>query len=340
MAGEIVAPAPGAPPPAAPGANANPAAPGAPPNAPNTAEQSWQEKAGFVKRVAEDKTERWVRPLKVDGQDIDFDPSDPKSWDDLNLGVAAKRRMSEAAREKAAAKDEVDRIINGLATNLQSDPIGTYEQMLRGAGLDPEKVWAFREQERARKAALTPEARNAEQARQEAAAAKAELERFRKQQEQAQLSQQTRAIIEQTDRGMTEAMQKNGLDPQDPYLRVAVVMRAKAMLRKNPNGPQDLGVVAAYVASTHRTALPKTLDGVSDDQLLDFLGADRLARIHRLAAAKAVGNKNPPVPAPPTSRERRAPAGADQANLKPQTPAEKIREAQKKNGGRRFHGGI
>ena len=118
------APAPKAPTPPA-GANAKPGDNGHAPPAPSgqpSPPPFDPAAAGLVYRAGADgKPGKWVRPVKANGQEFDFDPTDPEAWHGVSTHRAAQRHITEAQKTKKAWDD--------VLAAFKADPVNTMREV-------------------------------------------------------------------------------------------------------------------------------------------------------------------------------------------------------------------
>jgi hypothetical protein len=271
---------------------------------------------------------------KVDGQEVWF-PLDEQTRGKARLGMAAQRRMDEAAR----TKQEADAVIRGLEGALtQRDPKArarAIEHILGGLNVDvAETVNAWVEEQKAR-AALSPEQRELQDARAREAEARAEAKRLQEERQQAEHEARMRQTIRTADAALTAGLTAAGVDSTDPYLRHAVLSRMEAMIYQNQREPSDAEVTqwyteaAKHVADRQRKAIPKLLKSIADDALLEMMGEEQVGRVlaRKLDAQKA-GKDKPKAP-PPVRNGAAARADASTETREPQTPGERIAAARK-----------
>lgn len=316
---------------AAPAANAAPegTAPAHPEGTPPAAENPTPPpfdpaKAGLVYRAEGG----WGREIVADGEKVFIPIESDETWQGWSATKAAQRKMSNADR----IQKESEQVVNGLQRALtQKDPRArahAIESILQGLEVDvAETVQAWID-EATERAKLSPEARRLADLEAKAEWEQKERLRLENEQKQRELSARQQQYIQQTEAALNKSMTAAGIDQGDPYLRLAMIARIEAVASKTGRLP-DFAEVAKFVRDSHRTALPKVLDGVSDDELLSVLGEKHITRIlqRKLAAQQAAPKPaagKPPAPLPKDV----APRGQEPSS-KPMTPAQKIAEAKK-----------
>jgi len=275
--------------------------------------------AGYVYRTgAEGQPGRFVRPVKVDGAEIDVDLADPKTWDEYSLAKASHRRMEKAA----LTEKQVTQLLRGI----QDDPEALWH-LAKQLGHDPDAIAESRLRRAVEEARKPAEVREMERAKREAAEYRQRLEQIEAERQRQDNSVRGQQLGQQMRQAAEGAAKAAGFEPDGQYLEFAKHIAQDAW----ENGKQrvDFAKVAQYYQEQYRTELPKRrvaeMAAKSPEAILEWLGADGMTALQR-AFADAQRKK----PAAPPSQERTTSArGVEE---KPEPEVTRRRPMAKKRG--------
>ena len=231
--------------------------------------------------------------LKVDGEE--FDEELPFEVDDnpeiikylqqqLQLGKMGQKR----AKEKATLESQVDQLIQKLKTNpreILEDP---------GLGLNFEKVVEDYINEKIENSKKSPE-----QIEKEKLLAELAEERKLRAEEKKKLEDEKREALqqkayEQYENDMNEAFIANPGLPKSPFTVNKIAEYMMAALEEGLD--VTIKDIVPYVAQSYREEMKQLAGSLSEDDIEAFLGADKIASVHKkkLAASRKASTSTPP----------------------------------------------
>lgn len=287
-------------------------------------------KAGLVFRAgAEGKPGKWVRPVKADGETFDFDPTDPEAWSGVSMTKTAKRLVSKAQQEKA----EVQKAWNELLAEVDGeDPDALVEALAKLRGKDPGALRQKMIENALRRAKMSPEAREAEDLKQQL------KERDRLDQEAAEQhhAQQVQHARAQWDDAIGRAIVAEGL-PDEPEVRFLIASDALAAKRSAPDKGVDVAAIARKVSGRIGSLGSTRIGRLDGDELLAALGDELVSKVRRADAARAIKRDEEKArtavpPGTPESARAAARPPEKKGPLSLQEKREKLRAILDKNG--------
>ena len=250
-------------------------------------------------KAAEVEARRKYR-LKVDGKETEYEFDDTEISTRLQKGLAAERRMQEAAAIKKADAEFRERVKKDPFAAL-SDP---------SFGLDLEALAEQRLAQKYQEALLPEQERRTLELQRQLEVRDAEIKAFHD--ERARVAQEAleQQVFQETEAAFEEALEVSGL----PRTRETMYLMAK-VARMNLDHNLDLtpkqiaSEVKRQVSSIHQNAV-RAMRG---DALVQFLGADVVKEVLKMSVAKiraggTVANV-PPPPEAPAAPSRKADGG-------------------------------
>jgi hypothetical protein len=245
-------------------------------------QEAQQEEAAKVEMIRQLK-------LKIDGEEFDeelpFEVS-PEHAEylkkKLELASVAQKRMQQSAEYKKQ-NEQVQNEIKDFVLALREDPEAILADPNLGVDLKAlaERIMA-KELEEAAKPEEQKEKEALERKLQELEHAKAKLEEERLKQEKTIKMKELRAeedrIAAQMQNEITEEIQNNGL-PNDPEMLKLVASNMRAALRFGVN--VSVREIVPFVKKELYENAKKQLASLSDDEIAEFIGSDRLNTIRK-----------------------------------------------------------
>lgn len=252
-------------------------------------------KAGLVLRGG-----KVYASAKHAGKAQEIDLTDPKTMDLLSMGLGGKAAFA----ERDNARRELNSTIAGLEKALDEDSLGTWAALARSRGQDPDKILGdyMAKQDARRK--LSPEQREAQDAKEERDRLKAEKEQRERAEATAAEQQQIRQHFASYAKGIDDAIAAHKL-PQSDYVRHAMATMIKVRLDRGES-TVDMDAIAKRVgADVGATSLART-KGMTPAELAEALGETGVQALLAHLKSEAEKKANAPPPAPADGERRTA----------------------------------
>lgn len=228
-----------------------------------------------VKKAAEVEKRYKKLKLKVDGKEVE------ENLDlDNDEELIRHLQMSKMGQKRAQEKADLEKQVEAFFKAYQKDPFAT----MRELGMDPNKAiddYINKEMENSKK---SPEQIEAEKARAELQALKAEREREREESKSKELARLQEAAFQQYDTAMETALAKSSL-PKTVYnvKRIADYMLVALQAGKDVT-PED---VIPLVEEELNNDLQEMFASLPEDKIEKLLGNDVINKLRKRRVAKA-----------------------------------------------------
>jgi Txe/YoeB family toxin of Txe-Axe toxin-antitoxin module len=291
---DVPATPPSAPAPSAPSSPAKAPAPapaanlGAAPKSPAVPNSAFADKPEAP--VAETPAEKKRRiKYKVDGaeKEVDLD-----SLDDATL--ATKLQFAEAARTRMQEAAELKKAVQNLITEIKKDPFAALNDP--AFGLDLESMAAERLKAKFREAQMSPEEQERLRLQKELEDRDAKLRSIEEEKKSAAHRELVEKIHAESEKEFMSALEAVKLPKNHHTLNMMADIAEMNLDHGLELTPQQM---AAEVAERVRSSTAQVVKGLSDDQLVEYLGSDVVKRIlkHSLAKVKPAKPFEAPKPA-------------------------------------------
>ena len=290
-----------------------PEAPKEEPQAPQLEKKGAEPKPKTVDELTPDEIFELAKKVKhrakVDGTEMDVD------YDELVRSYQLQKHLINRTKDVEGLAKKINGLIN---QDIYNDPI----EALKNAGADPDKLQEAIEKavyKRLQREAMTPEQREAIEAKEELARMKAEKEQSEAQSKQAQYEAQVKQYQEKFETEIVGALREQGIQSRE-----VAQMAAYEMLRAQQAGVELSGRDAVREAVKEwRNSLKSSISSLDEERLAEELGPEGIEKVRNYLLKKAKKQMPAMTPATPVNPQPKA-------NDKPLTEKQKREELRKR----------
>lgn len=233
----------------------------------------------------QEKIERELLKLKVNGEEVDYDISDKeKLAKDLQLSMAAQEKFTKAS-EIQRNFESLQANISDFGAKLKASPM----EILQQIGLDPRKIAEDYLAPIYERLDLPEHERVALEQKEQMEKMQSELMAYK----QAEAEKQKQALVQQKAEHYRQQIKRmikdNGLpDTEDTLYYIATAYNRE--LGRNPKA--QLNDILPVVQSTMQQNISGYISGLDEEGLIKALGKDSVAKIRKYYAKNSTASKN------------------------------------------------